>query len=152
MREVVGNLWDYPANVRVITTNGSVKRNGEAVMGRGCAEQAKHKYPTLARDLGRFISRNGNIVMNYGMHGGYRLITFPVKHEWHQKADLNLIRRSCGQLTTLLDLLPEETLHVVMPRPGCGNGRLEWPAVRAVIAPLLDDHFHVTFHVISYKE
>lgn len=35
MIEVKGNLWTYPAEVRVITTNGFVKKNGEAVMGIG---------------------------------------------------------------------------------------------------------------------
>ena len=41
MREVVGNLWTYPADIRVITTNGTVKNDGTCVMGRGCAAEAK---------------------------------------------------------------------------------------------------------------
>jgi len=41
MREVTGNLWTYrPAGIRVITTNGTIKASGEAVMGKGCAREA----------------------------------------------------------------------------------------------------------------
>jgi len=47
LREDKINLWEYPADARVITTNGFVKNNGEAVMGRGCAREAARKYPRL---------------------------------------------------------------------------------------------------------
>jgi len=39
MKELRGNLFHTPCDVICITTNGFVKRNGEAVMGRGCAVQ-----------------------------------------------------------------------------------------------------------------
>ena len=32
---------------------------------------------------------------------------------------------------------------VVLPRPGCGNGRLDWFLVERTIAPWLDDRFVV---------
>lgn len=39
--EVVGNMWAIPADAYCITTNGFVKKNGEAVMGAGCAKEAR---------------------------------------------------------------------------------------------------------------
>ena len=45
MKEVTGNIWDYPADIVCITTNGSTTRNGSAVMGKGIALQAKERYP-----------------------------------------------------------------------------------------------------------
>ena len=39
MKEITGDLWDYyrrPMHTICITTNGTIKKNGKAVMGRGC--------------------------------------------------------------------------------------------------------------------
>jgi hypothetical protein len=30
-----------------------------------------------------------------------------------------------------------------MPRPGCGNGKLDWRVVRLILRPYLDDRFTV---------
>ena len=46
MKEITGDIWDYHKQGHwiVITTNGTVKSNGEAVMGRGIALQARAKF------------------------------------------------------------------------------------------------------------
>jgi len=46
VKEVDGNLWEIEADWRVITTNGFVKKDGRAVMGRGVARQALQRYLT----------------------------------------------------------------------------------------------------------
>ena len=155
MIEVVGNLWEYPADVRVITTNGTVKKNGECVMGRGCALEAKQRFPTISGVLGDALRRGGNhVYWLYGGEHGAIIFSFPVKHEWHQKADIDLIRQSAEEIS---GLIPKWIKVVVMPRPGCGNGGLTWCAcqypddahadgcggVRHVLEPILDDRFHV---------
>jgi hypothetical protein len=142
MKEVKGNLWDYPADVRVITTNGFVKKNGECVMGRGCAAEAKQRHPRLPKILGDLIQRRGNNV-HYLL---YALYSFPVKHHWFQKADIALIEQSAKQLVTLItedwDSGDKEPI-IVLPRPGCGNGQLNWEDVKPILEPILDDRFHV---------
>ena len=149
MREVTGNLWTYPADVRVITTNGTVKKNGECVMGRGCAAEAKKKWPDctirgdgIAKMLGSFIKERGNTPAIFGL-GDYFLITFLVKHNWYEKADLALIKESATMLAgyKFKDILEGKT--IVLPRPGCGNGGLRWEDVKPVLEPILDDRFHV---------
>lgn len=146
MIEVKGNLWTYPADVRVITTNGTVKRNGEAVMGRGCALEAKELYDGVAAYLGKCIREEGNKVhflFGRGVNGpdDVGLISFPVKHQWHEKADLKLIRTSALQLVELMNFNSHKI--IVMPKPGCGNGKLKWADVKAVLEPILDNRFHV---------
>jgi len=48
----------------------------------------------------------------------------------------------------LAELTEEHDLGtVVLPRPGCGNGQLDWSDVHPVIAPILPD----SVHVITYK-
>lgn len=148
MIEVRGNLWDYPADVRCITTNGFVKKNGLAVMGRGCAFEATKRYGGIAKILGRQIKENGNHVAKiYG--AAEAIYSFPVKHNWFEKADPTLIERSAHELVAAINGTPTNDpiaiaqLRIVLPRPGCGNGQLRWEDVQPVLAPILDDRFHV---------
>lgn len=135
MIEVVGDLWTFPGvDVRCITTNGTLKADGTAVMGRGCAYEAKTRYPDLPKRLGSRIDTYGNNVHYIGLYDSVELYSFPVKHNWWEKADLALIKQSAIQV---MDIPNEFT--VLLPRPGCGNGRLKWEDVKKVIAPILDD-------------
>lgn len=150
MIEVRGNLWTYPADIRVITTNGTVKKNGECVMGRGCALEAKKKWNSLPLQLGLAIKHHGNIVQQFQCYApDVVLFSFPVKHNWYEKADLELIRRSAQQLVVEIGKIPTdnpkllEELRIVIPRPGCGNGGLKWEDVKPILEPILDDRFHI---------
>jgi len=138
MREICQDLWTVAADIRVITTNSTVRRDGRAVMGRGCAWEATQRSPGLAYDLGRRLTAQGNHVH---WLPPYDLVTFPVKHAWWHTADPGLILQSTEELVQLTDAQIWQT--VVMPRPGCGNGCLAWADVRQLIAPLLDDRFVV---------
>jgi hypothetical protein len=55
---------------------------------------------------------------------GNFLLILPVKHNWWEKASLELVTASrtflCGEAVHN----PGVTFHV--PRLGCGNGRLDW--------------------------
>lgn len=127
MKEIKGELWDYLDHVVCITTNGFVKKNGEAVMGRGCALEATKLIPGIAAKLGTKIRECGNVVQWLGTN----LITFPVKHNWWEEADLNLIRRSALDLSVIATNFSSR--NFVLPRPGCGNGRRDWPTVKRVL-------------------
>lgn len=140
MIEVVGDLWTYPADFRVITTNGSVRKDGACVMGRGCAKEAARRYPELPDELGHQILLKGNRGFYFGK---YSLFTFPVKHAWHEQADINLIEQSTAWFAR--NLL--ESATYVMPRPGCGNGHLSWKHVRPILVHLPDN-----VHVIDFAK
>ena len=135
MKIAKGNLWTYPAIWRVITTNGFVKKNGEAVCGRGTAYQAKMRYPDFSIRLGKFLNAHGNHV---GIFEDIKLLTMPTKHHWIDNSDLLLIERSAVELASLPY---DETF--VLPMVGCGNGNLDWAEVRLVIEPILDERFTV---------
>lgn len=142
MKEVTGNLWDYPADVICVTTNGFIKKDGTCVMGRGCAYEASQKDKTFPALLGHHIKMNGNVVGMIGVINGKPVLSFPVKHKWFEKADLALIEQSAKQLRQWADYQDLPTT-IVIPRPGCGNGKLAWEDVKAVLAPILDDRFHI---------
>jgi len=148
MLEVKGDLWTYQPKassvVRVITTNGFVKNNGEAVMGRGCAREAAKLYPELPSLLGVWLNTRGNKVCKFTMPDG-DLVSFPVKHHWYQDADPAIIEQSCQELVALAGMYPH-TVVFVIPRPGCGNGKLKWEDVK----PILERYFDERFHVITW--
>ena len=167
MLEVYGNLWEYPANARAITTNGFVKSNNECVMGRGCALEATKRYPSFSSVLGQRIKASGNSVHLFVFNNN-NIITFPVKDKseicksdrsnvvthmqnkfqsgqmvpgWACKARLDIISRSCKQLIDLANAHKYET--VVLPRPGCGAGELDYYKDVRPILEQLDNRFHI---------
>ena len=146
MQEVYGNLWEVPCDLRVITTNGVVNRSGAAVMGRGCALQAKSKVPGIEYHFAKRLREHGNRAMLLArLPDGSRLASFPVKHHWRRPAVPELIRRSADQLVALVDKFSEShgIESVVLPRVGCGNGSLRWEDVGPLLSGVLDDRFSV---------
>lgn len=138
MKEIRGDLWDFLGQaVVVITTNGAVSRKGEASMRRGCARQARERFPGIARVLGGLIRAWGNHVHDLG--GG--LVSFPVEESPFENPDLVLIERSARELVALAD--EKGWKRVVVPRPGCGTGGLGWQEVQPILARHFDERFEV---------
>lgn len=124
-----------------VTTNGYVKKNGACVMGRGIAFECTQRFEGIELRLGQRIKKTGNHVYQLGRYEHGAIMSFPVKHKWNEKADMNLIIRSCLELERLVDARGYE--KVLLPRPGCGNGKLRWVDVKAQIEPLLSDRIIV---------
>lgn len=141
MREARGDIFKLLEtgnfDAFCITTNGTIKSNGECVMGRGIALTCKRMFPDIPMILGNLIRIRGNHVHKLGTYKSSVIFSFPVKHNWWEVADIELIKRSCVELTHELDRLNLKS--VLLPRPGCGNGKLNWNDVEPVIAKLLDD-------------
>jgi len=136
MREIRGDIWKEGKERNafvIIPTNATIKTSGQIVMGRGLAKQASTRYPKLAKELGDRIKVHGNTI-NMFIHRN--IITFPVKHNWWEDADLALIRTSADCLMDLALLGNKRTFLV--PRVGCGNGRLKWKDVKPVLEKAFD--------------
>lgn len=154
MLEAYGNIWDIADeggwDAVVVTTNGFVRRDGAAVMGRGIALEAAQKFPTLAHDLGDAIKASGNHVYPFFYPDStYNLFSFPVKPVWgpngepgwKAKAEIKIILRSVGELIVYANKY--DWFDILMPRPGCGYGQLNWRDVKPQIESLLDNRFTV---------
>lgn len=138
MQEIFGDLWDYYGTVAVgITTGGQVGRKGQCMMPRGCARQAKDRFPDLPEKLGALIRAEGNHVF----HLGNGLYSFPVEKSPFEVPELSIIERSCWELVELTN--QQGWSRVVLPRPGCGGGGLEWRQVRPLLERLFDKRFYV---------
>jgi hypothetical protein len=138
VREIYGDLWDWLGRaVIVITTGGQVSPKGNCAMPRGCARQARERFPQLPARLGGLIRSHGNRVFDLG-NG---IVSFPVENSPFEVPDTRLIERSCQQLKELTDR--NAWPLVILPRPGCGGGGLSWQEVRPLLERHLDDRFLV---------
>jgi hypothetical protein len=136
MKFRTGNLLDYAGeNPVVITTNGTIRRNGMANLGSGNARDLGKKFEWLAQKLGYLLDMKGNHVHHMEMD----IISFPVEHSWQSFPEIELIRRSAAELISVTD--KNGWKEVYMPLPGCGKGGLKPLDIIPILAPLLDDRF-----------
>lgn len=141
MLEVIGDIWEYAGRgVVVITTNGSLTRDGRAIFGRGVAKQASLRFSGLAERLGGLLAEQGSHVFDLG-NG---IVSFPVEESAWSLPDLRIIARSAEELRLLADR--SGWSQIVVPRPGCGGGGLAWDDVRPLLIPWFDERFMVIRH------
>ena len=149
MIELSGDIWDFHVKGYwvCVTTSGAVKTSGDAVMGRGVALEASKRFPELPRWLGQRI----NLYRNEPFEGNtlnpfpdIRVICFPTKWNWTEKSNLCLIAVSASELRRYVEeAYIKVRTPVYLPRPGCGNGGLDWDNVKPILEKYLDDRFAV---------
>lgn len=125
------NLYDFPDGehqAAIVTTNGIVKTNGCAVMGAGIAKYVRDTWYGTDKILGAKLIAGGNHVYHLqtvdfnGSH--FQLISFPTKHDYREKSDIELIRTSCIELIKLCTDMG--ITHCYLCAPGCANGQLSY--------------------------
>ena len=152
MKQLQGDIWEQEVDAICITTNGTLKCDGCAVMGAGVAKQAAQRFPQIPSLLGEHIKQIGNHVnvLNFLTRPSEQeckcpkytyLVAFPVKHNWFEKADPALIEKSCQELVDITTKAGWE--NVILPRPGCDNGKLDWKDVEPICAKYFDDRFTI---------
>ena len=153
-----------------ITTNGFVKKTGQAVMGKGIAKQIKDKISKIDIQLGNIIRIAGNEVNVIRDYDKTKIVAFPVKPDkiyvdnpdkvnfavnhmrhkfkmydtipgWACVADIEIIYESTKRLVQLAD--KNKWNEIYLPKPGCGAGELEWEDVSPIMEELLDDRFYI---------
>jgi hypothetical protein len=139
MLETVGDIWEHGDRgyIFVITTNGSLTRDGRAIFGRGVARQAALRFPGIAEKLGSMLAEQGNHVFDLGCG----IVSFPVEETAWSLPDLRIIARSAQELRLLADR--SGWRRIIVPRPGCGGGGLAWKDVQPLLSPWLDRRFTV---------
>lgn len=139
LKVIKGDIWDYYQKgwSVIVPTNGWVNHDGMNVMGKGVALQARKLFYRIEYALGEKIKKHGNHVFYFERQN---IFSFPTKHGWKQPSDLDLINSSCLELKSLLKFLKQKEnkdLKIVMPKVGCGWGKLKWEQV----APLISSQF-----------
>ena len=151
MKIVEGNLWDFTDDAIFVTTNATIRKDGELVMGRGAAKEMKEQFSIFPKVIGDQISRNNGSGGKYGLYTihpfvfnddgsrkyGKILGAFQVKYNWWEKADLDLIEYSTDALLKSFET-QLKNLKVSMNFPGIGNGKLAYDEVYPIIEKLPD--------------
>lgn len=144
MLEATGDILHEMSkyNAVCITTNGIVKPGGRAVMGAGVAKVFRDSFKGIDFSCGAAIAKHGNRVNVLGSVENCIVLTFPTKHDWKDYSDLGLIKQSAFQLMGYINTKREQDkdFRVLLPRPGCVNGGLDWETtVKPVLSEILDD-------------
>lgn len=156
-------LPNGPQDAICVTTNGCIRKDGDAVMGRGIALYANQRFYDQNRPGVRLATRLAGYLGKYGNRAFYMgkltdsltgrtmsVITFPTKHDWKDASDIELIRTSAEQLVAICDKF--NIRYCYLTCPGCANGRLDWETqVRPVIEPILDDRFVIADVSLNHR-
>lgn len=156
-KEITGDIFSDSVGILqpdalCVTTNGDIKKDGCNVMGAGIAKRAKQELRGIDKTLGELIKKNGNKVqiISYfisatdGVVKSVTMVAFPTKTTWREASSLMLIEKSLAQLVLLAD--KEKWTKVILPRPGCTNGKLNW---LSQVKPLLDEYLDERFYIIQ---
>ncbi|HKO56748.1 MAG TPA: macro domain-containing protein [Thermoanaerobaculia bacterium] len=148
IRFTSGNLLDAPADAVVNTVNTV------GVMGKGIALMFKEAFPANFREY-EAACRIGSVQLGKmfmterpPVLGPPRwIINFPTKQHWRGKSRLEWIESGLQDLRRVV--LEKNILSIAMPPLGCGNGGLDWSAVRPLIEQAMQDLPNV--EVIVYE-
>ena len=124
---VTGNLFESDADCLVNTVNC------EGVMGKGIAYQFKLRFP---ENYKAYVSncKEGKLrpgKMLVFSENDKTIINFPTKDKWRNPS---LIGYISDGLDELMRIMPDlKAKKIAMPPLGCGNGGLDWEAVKPLI-------------------
>jgi len=137
-RLVFGELWSElgKSDLILVTANGVVDDDGNLVMGKGAAREARIKFPGIEKWAGKGIKqlRGFNKVI-YGTmlspfnRKGTQIGMFQVKYHWKQPASLGLMRTSAVSLRRY----SPRYKRISMNMPGIGAGSLELRRVLPIL-------------------
>lgn len=157
-----GDIFDYvgKADCICVTTNGTIKSNGELVMGAGVAKQFYDRYNTthgIAKKLATLLfGRDANLKKLHVIRPEYNLcyraikaednfgtnvVSFPTKNHFQDKGDLELIKRSARRMVEFADV--HDLKSIIIPSPGTGCGQLNEEDVYKELNKILDKRFTI---------
>lgn len=159
-----GNIFDYigKADCICVTTNGTIKSNGELVMGAGVAKQFADKYKNqgIAKILANKLYKGSPLKKMHVVNpmdnicykaidaisnNGTYVLSFPTKNHFMDKGDLELIKRSAERAVYFANMYNLNS--IIIPSPGTGCGQLNEDDVYQALDKILDERFTI----IKYK-
>ena len=139
------NAENFSGSMLLFTTNGNIKKDGKAVMGKGLAKWVKenlefyHLGRWIAPDkaLGIRLRDKGNIPHLFiarkkkNPKEKFLALSIPTKHNWWEKSDIELIRQSVNLAIPLI--LESGVERVYIPLFGTENGKLSFEEVEPIL-------------------
>ena len=126
-----GDLLSSPAQVQVNTVNTV------GVMGKGIALQFKKKYPEMFTAYQRVCEKRqidtGKLYLWKSPEKW--VLMFPTKKHWRNPSRMEYIESGLQKFVDNYERLGIES--IAFPKLGCGNGGLEWSAVKIIMEKYL---------------
>jgi len=146
MIEIYGDFWmhkdEHEYDAICCTINGVVKKSGELVMGAGIAKGFASEYSWIAKNWGGRVGQLKEFQLFVTLMAKRpHLVGLPTKYHWKDDSNLPLIQKSLIELEDITTRLGWK--KVLLPRPGCKNGGLEWEQVQPLCDYYLDNRFTV---------
>ena len=126
---------DFVPVWKCLPTNYTVDSRGLAIMGAGLAKQFACAYPTAWYELGTLTQCNPTTprVLPLGLKAGCFWWALPTKYRpQDEESSLKLIKDSLWELALYHQRQVVKPI-VVMPKLGCGCGKLKWSQVLPII-------------------
>ena len=149
MIEIQGDFWKLKEKLKpdiiVFTSNRTLNSKGELIMGGGIALDFKQRYPLLPYLFGTELRNNPNIHLQTTMLVSCHICAFPTKENWRNPSIPHYIEQSCKELVEYVDS-QSKSMTVLMTRPGCGLGGLDWQSqVKPICEKYLDERFYICY-------
>lgn len=137
--------WEFP-DIYLFSGNNYITKNGKLVMGRGAALACRDLFEDCDKQFALKIlasKHTPNYYVEFIELAARKLLgVFQVKHNFADKADINLIKKSTERLNYIATQKPNITFH--MNFPGIGYGGLSFNRV----LPIVDN---LPNNIILYK-
>ncbi len=132
MRYVQGDLLSSPAEALVNAVNCV------GVMGKGIALGFKKAYPDVFREYVRKCRAGAQPGTVWAVRSGEKWVVHAfTKGHWVERSELADIELCAARLR--LFVKTSRIKSIAIPALGCGNGGLEWAAVKPVLENALHD-------------
>lgn len=133
----------------IVTTRGDILQstaqtlvcpvNTEGAMGKGLAEQFKHRYPKMYEAYKKacrrlYFTRFRNYV--YSVSEERKILCLPTKMHWRYPSKIEWIDAALRDVARLYEL--HGITELAIPAIGCGEGHLAWEEVKPLIYKYLD--------------
>jgi hypothetical protein len=119
---------------KVLPTNYTVTNSGLAIMGAGLAKQYTNIHRTAEYELGALIQCNPTVlrVLPLGIHGNAFWWALPTKREPSENSSVDILRNGLWELALYYQ---RQVLRpvIVVPRLGCGCGKMKWRYAKPII-------------------
>ena len=121
LSETTGDIFSFIGTHKIV-----IPTNCMGVMGKGLALQAKERYPGIEDMYKEFCTNCEGPIPPVSFPEFPDLVLVPTKTHWRLDSDLDFVSRAVHALAKL------KGGPFVLPRLGCGLGKLKWESVKVL--------------------
>ena len=143
------SLYGAEETALVIPTHATRSLSGAVVINarNEWMKEAQRRFPGFKSHLGQVLRKHGNVCAFFY---DYTVLTFPIRREWYNPADLELIQQSTAKLADITKMFPALKFYIpkltdeVLQRGQSHDAmreRISWEIVKPVLAQLSDQVF-----------